>query len=133
MTGAAPLLAVALLALLVGAALPVLYQLYRILKEARAVLDTAGPRLGKALDEVGQAAERLNGIGSTLEAQAQSLGPLFEAASSLGRSIERGGQWLGTAISVGGAVGPAVIAGARAFFSGTDARQPPSAQSGETP
>jgi hypothetical protein len=125
MTSPAPLLAVVLLALLVGAAIPVLYQLFQILRRARVVLDTAAPRLERTLDQVGQAADRLNGIGSTFEAQAQAFTPLFEAASKVGRSIDRSGRWLGTALTVGGAVGPAVIAGVRALFSGTDGRRRP--------
>jgi len=72
MTSPSLLAATALLALLVGAAMPVLYQLYQTLKRARALLDTAGPRLERALDQVGEAADRLNGIGSSLEAQAQT-------------------------------------------------------------
>jgi len=122
MTSPASLLAVVLLAFLVGAAIPVLYQLYRVLSRARALIDTAGPRLERALDQVGQAADRLNGIGSALEAQAQTLRPLFETASKLGQAIHRSGEWLGTAMTVGGGVGPAVIAGVRAFFSRTDDR-----------
>ena len=90
MTSPASLLAVVLLALLVGAAIPVLYQLYRTLSRARALLDTAGPRLEKAFDQVGQAADRLNGIGSSLEAQAQTLKPLFGADPSLAvRTLRR--------------------------------------------
>ncbi len=123
MTNPAPLLAVVLLAFLVGAAIPVLYQLYQVLRRVRALLDTAGPRLERALDGVGQAADRFNGIGSTLEAQVQTLRPLLEAVSKLGRWIDRSGRWLGTAMTVGGALGPAVSAGVRAFFSGTDDRQ----------
>ena len=122
MTSPALLLAVVLLAFLVGAAIPVLYQLYQLLRRARALLDTAGPRLERAFDQVGQAADRINGIGSTLEAQAQTLMPLLETASKWGHRIHRSGQWLGRAATVGGAVGPAVIAGVRAFFSGTDDR-----------
>lgn len=122
MTSPAPLLAVVLLALLIGAAIPVLYQLYQILRRARALLDTAGPRLERTLDQVGQAADRLNGIGSTLEAQAQTLRPFLQAASRLGRLIDHSGEWLGSAMTVGGAVGPAVVAGVRAFFSGTHDR-----------
>ena len=125
MTSPAPLLAVVLLALLVGAAIPVLYQLFQLLRRSRALLDTAGPRLERALDQVGQAADRLDGIGSTLEARAQAFTPLFEAASRVARSIGRSGQWLGTAMTVGGAVGPAVIAGVRALFSGSDDRPRP--------
>ena len=153
MTSPAPLLAVVLLALLVGAAIPVLYQLYQVLRRARALLDTAGPRLERALDQVGQTADRVNRIGSTLEAKAQTLGSMFEAASRFGHSIDRSGKWLGTAMTVAGAIGPAVIAGVRAFFSGTDDhlradrrpahrsrkangpddQQPRMAQSGDTP
>jgi hypothetical protein len=118
-TGPAPLLAVVLLALLLGAAIPVLYQLYRVLRRARSLLDTAGPRLERALDQVSEAAERLHGVGSTLEAQAQALRPLLDAASRLGHLIGRSGTWLGTAMTVGGAAGPALLAGVRAFFSRT--------------
>ena len=127
MTISAPILAVVLLSFLVGAVLPILYQLYHILKRARALLDTAGPRLETTLDRVGQAADRLDGIGATLEAQALTLRPLFEAASRLRHSIDRSGDWLGTAMAVGGAVGPAVIAGVRAFFSGAKAERGPRA------
>lgn len=116
-TSPAPLLAVVLLALLVGAAIPVLYQLYRVLRRARALLDTAGPRLERALDQVSEAAERLHGIGANLEAQVQALRPLLDAGSRLGHLMGRSGTWLGTAVTVGGAAGPALLAGLRAFFS----------------
>jgi len=143
MTVPAPLLAVVLLALLVGAAIPVLYQLFRTLRKARALLDTAGPRLERTLLQVGQAVDRLDGIGSALEARAQTLRPLFVAASRLGRSIDGSGPWWGTAMTVGRAVGPAVLAGVRAFFSGThdrrsskgngpDDQQPRLTESGDT-
>ena len=122
MTSPAPLLAVVLLAVLVGAAIPVLYQLYRTLRRARAVLDTAEPRLEKALDQVGQAADRFNEMSSTFEAQARLLRPLSEVASRLGHSIGRSGGWLATGMTVAGAVAPAVVAGVRAFFSGADDR-----------
>jgi hypothetical protein len=111
------LVVTALLALLVGAALPVLYQLYQALKRARTLIDTVGPRLERTLDQVGQAADRLDRIGSSLEMPARTLRPLLTAASSVGRSIGRSGGWLRTASSVGSALAPAVIAGVRAFFS----------------
>ena len=120
MTSTAPLLAVVLLAVLVGAAIPVLYQAYQVLKRTRMLLDTAGPRLERALVQVGQAADQLSRIGSTLEAQTQTVKPLLEAASKLSCWISRSGRWLGTALIVGGAVGPAMIAGARALFKRTD-------------
>ena len=123
MTSPALVVATALLALFVGAALPVLYQLYQTLKRTRALLDTAGPHLERTLDQVGQAADRLDRIGSSLEAPAQTLGPLLEAASKVGLSIGRSGEWLRAASSVGSAVAPAVIAGVRAFFSRADVRR----------
>ena len=123
MTSPSLLAAIALLALLVGAALPVLYQLYRTLKRTRILLDTAGPRLEKTLEQVGQAADRLDRIGSTLEVPAQTLRPLLVAASRVGHSIGRSGEWLRTASWVGGAVAPALTAGVRAFFSRSDVRR----------
>jgi len=116
MTSPSLLVVTALLALLVGGALPVLYQLYQALKRTRILLDTAGPRLERTLDQVAQAADRLDRIGSSLEVPAQTLRPLLAAASSVGRSIGRSGGWLRTASSLGGAAAPAVIAGVRAFF-----------------
>ena len=117
------LVAIALLALLVGAALPVLYQLYQTLKETRTFLDAAGPHLVKTLEQVGQAADRLDRIGSSLEVPAQTLRPLLQAATTVGLSIGRSGGWLRTASSVGSAVAPAVIAGVRALFSRADVRR----------
>jgi hypothetical protein len=119
MISQAPLLVVVLLALLVGAAIPVLYQLYQVLRRARAVLDSAGPCFERAMDQVGQAADRLNGICATLEAQSQALRPLLEASSRLGHSIDRSRRWLGTGMTLGSAIGPAVMAGVRTFFSRT--------------
>ena len=123
MTSPSLLIATALLALLVGAALPVLYQLFRTLRRARTLLDTAGPQLERTLDRVGQAADRLDRIGSSLEVPAQTLGPLLETASRLGDTIGRSGGWLRTASSVGSAMAPALIAGVRAFFSRADVRR----------
>jgi hypothetical protein len=123
MTSPAVLVAIALFAILVGAALPVLYQLYQTLKRARILLDTAGPHLERTLDQVGQAAERLDRIGSRLEGPAQALRPVLEVATKVGHSIGRSGVWLRTAASVGGAIAPAVIAGVSALFSRAGARR----------
>ncbi len=122
MTSPAPLVAVVLLAFLVGAMLPVLYQLYCILRRARVLLDTAGPGLERAIAQVGRAADRVDGIAATFEAGSRPLRPLIAAASGLGQLIDRSGEWLRMAMSAGGAVGPAVKAGVRAFFVGADDR-----------
>jgi hypothetical protein len=118
MTGPA-LLVVALFAILVGATMPVLYQLHQVLRRARAVLDSSAPRLDRALDGLGQAADRLNGIGSTLQTGVDAIRPLVTAASTLGHVFDSSGRWLWAIAAVGGSVVPAVIAGVRAFFSRT--------------
>jgi ABC-type transporter Mla subunit MlaD len=112
-----PWVGIALPALLVGAALPVLYQLHKTLKKAHAFLDSVGPRLERTLDSVGQAADRVDRLGASLEAPAATFGPLLQTASMVGASAGRSAAWLSAAASVGGAIAPAVIAGVRAFFS----------------
>lgn len=116
------LVAIALFALLVGATLPVLYQVHQTLKRARALLDTVGPNLERTLDRVGQAAERLDRIGARLEGPVQALGPLLASATKVGDSIESSGSWLRRAASIGGALAPAVIAGVSALFLKTEIR-----------
>jgi ABC-type transporter Mla subunit MlaD len=115
MTTGALVVSTLLLTALAGAAFIVLYQIYQVLMKAHALLDAAGPRLVRALDLVSQAADRVNGVGSTLESEAQMLKPLFETASSVGRSINRSGKWLVRATAMGVALGPAVLAGLRAL------------------
>jgi len=116
MTTAAFVVSAMVLALLAGASFVVLYQMYHVLKKARALLDDAGPRLVRALDHVSQAADDISGFGSTLEAEAQMLKPLFETASSVGRSIDRSGKWLMRASTLGAALGPALLSGLRSLF-----------------
>lgn len=120
MSSSSNLVAIALLALLVGAALPVFYQLYQTLRRARTLLETAGPRLERTLDQVGQAADRLDRIGSTFETPAQTLGPLLKVATNVGLTVGRPRTWIPMASSLGIALVPAVFAGVRAFFSRAD-------------
>jgi hypothetical protein len=122
MTSPLLLVAITLFAVLVGATLPVLYQLYQTLKRARAVLDTAGPNLERTLGRVGQAAERIDRLAAHLEGPARSLGPVLAAATTVGDSIGSSGSWLRTAASIGGALAPAVIAGVSALFLRTELR-----------
>jgi len=122
MTSPPLMVAIALFAILVGASLPVLYQLYQTLKRARALIDTAGPHLERTLDQMGQAADRLDRIGSRLEEPARALRPVLTAATTISDSIGRSGTWLRTAMSIGGALAPAVFAGVGAFFSRSEAR-----------
>jgi hypothetical protein len=123
MTSASFLIVATLLTILVGAALPVLYQLYRTLKQTRALLDSAGPHFERTLDQVGSTAERFDWIGERLEGPAQALGPLFEMAAKGGHSIGHSEEWPRMPAPPGGARAPAIIAGVSALLSGSGVRQ----------
>lgn len=87
-------LEIVLVSVLVGTLLPVLFQLASALGSAKRLLETAGPRLERSLDEVTAAAARINHLGEKLEQLTKSVG---------------------MAATVGAAVGPAVAAAVRAF------------------
>jgi hypothetical protein len=90
---------VVLLAVLVGAALPVLMQLWITLRTARSVLATGGQRLDRALEEVTGTATRISQIADSLQALSEKIR---------------------IASAIGAAVGPAVAAAVRAFRAPAD-------------
>jgi len=110
------IVAVVLLAVLVGALIPVLIQLRRTLQSAENVLNTTGPRLDRTLDEVSEAASRVNHLGRSLEKDAEGLRVFTDAAAGLGRSLKQAQESVRVITAVGAAVGPAVAAGLRALF-----------------
>jgi len=110
------IVAVILLAVLVGALIPVLIQLRRTLQSAENVLNTTGPRLDRTLDEVSEAASRINHLGRSLEKDAEGLRVFTDAAAGLGRSLKQAQESVRVITAVGAAVGPAVAAGLRALF-----------------
>ena len=115
------LIVVVLLAVLVGALVPALIQLRRTLKSAENVLQATAPRLDRTLDEVSEAAARINRLGNTLERDAEGLRVFTDAAAGLGRSLKQAQKSLHLMTAVGAAVGPAVAAGLRSLFgAGTD-------------
>ena len=122
MTSPSFLIVAALLAILVGATIPVLYQLYRTLKRTRALLDSAGPHFERTLDQVGNAAERFDWIGERLEGPAQAIGPIFEMAAKAGHSLGHSGEWPRMPAPPGGPLDPGIVAGVSALISGADAR-----------
>ena len=127
------IVAVVLLAVLVGAVVPVLLQLRRTLQSAEHVLNNTGPKLDRTLDEVGEAAARINRLGKSLEKDAEGLGVFTDAAAGLGRSLKQAQESLRVMTAVGAAVGPAIAAGLRALFApagGDDARSRPAEDAG---
>ena len=115
-----------LLAVLVGAALPVLLQLRRTLKRAEDVLESTGPKMDRTLDEVTEAAARINRLGKTLERDAEGLQVFTDAAAGLGRSLKQAQASLRIMSTVGAAIGPALAAGLRSLFASDDGDGPAS-------
>lgn len=117
---------VVVVALLVGAAIPVLVQLSLTLRAARVTLEKTAGRLDVALDAVSQVAQRLDRITAGIdEARVRSL---LEAADSLALTLRRVQDSVRVATAVGAAVGPAVGAAVRAWRAG-----PPGDGAGEGP
>lgn len=98
----------ALLALLVGAAIPALVQLRRTLRSAQDFFETTGRRADALIRELGETARRLNRVTDAVEAKGRTLAAALDALRSVGR--------------IAAAVGPAVTAaiGALAGFSPRD-------------
>jgi uncharacterized protein YoxC len=120
MGDAAGLFTVVLVAILVGAILPVLYQAVQTLKSVRTFVDSTGPRINEAMKEVTDAAARLNGIASALEEEGRRLKPVVDSAANIGRTIATLGESVRSAGTVLGALTPAFIAGVRAYFNRND-------------
>ncbi len=113
-------IAVILLAVLVGAAVPVLVQMRSTLRSAQEVLDRVGPKLERALGEATEAADRLNRMASEFEERARKAKPLFDAASDLGEHLTRLRGSLATAVTLGSTLGPALAAAVKAFVTRKD-------------
>jgi uncharacterized protein YoxC len=107
---------VIVLAILVGALVPVLIQLRKTLRAAESVLGTTGPKLDRTLDEVSEAASRINLLGRSLERDAEGLRVFTDAAANLGRSLKQAQESLRMVTAIGAAVGPAIAAGLRSLF-----------------
>ena len=125
---------VVLLAVFVGAAMPVLFQLYTTLRVTRNLLERLGPKMDNTLIEVRETSRRLNRVGSGLEQSAKRAQVLLDAAGDIGQSIKSLHESLKTATAVGSALGPALAAAVKAFTEmrrGEDEDQ--TAEGGEEP
>lgn len=111
-----------LLAILVGAIVPVLYQAAQTLKSARRQIDALGPRVDQALKELTDVTQKLNRIADTVEDQTDRLRPVVDSVVGIGDSLNKVRKSVSRFSSVIGAVGPAVIAGLGAFLAHRRAR-----------
>jgi uncharacterized protein YoxC len=110
------LLIVLLVAVLVGALLPVLYHLVQTLKSAKQFLDQTGHRLDESLREITETASRFNRIAATVEAESARLQPALDAAAAVGKTIHRAREVVHIASAALGALAPAFFAGIKSYF-----------------
>ena len=115
MSEAPLIIGLVLLAVLVGALLPVFYHAVQTLKSVRQFMETTTPRLEQALREITDTTARLNRIGATLEGEGARLKPLVDSAASLGQTLVGLRRSLHSAGTILTALGPAFLAGLGAF------------------
>ncbi len=105
------IVAVVLVAVLVGAAVPALLQLRRTLRAMESFLETTGVRLNHALDEASGAAAKIQLVTGHIEDGVAELQHLLGAAGSVAESLGELRESLRGILGGIAAIGPA-IAGA---------------------
>jgi ABC-type transporter Mla subunit MlaD len=110
---AAVIAGLVLLALLVGAALPVLAQARTSLRAWQRAVEEAGPRLHRTLDEVSEVAVRLRRELAAFDGGGERVASALGAVDELGRAALELRRTVKVASAVGAAVGPAVAAAVR--------------------
>lgn len=103
-----------LLALLVGASIPVLASLGVTLRAARQTVARSGLQLAEALAAVRSAAERMERLASRLD-EGRRVETLLEAVTSLTQTVNQFREVVRVASAVGAAVAPAVGAAVKAW------------------
>lgn len=111
-----------LLAILVGAIVPVLYQAAQTLRSARRQIDALGPRVDQALRELTEVTQKVNRIANTVETQTDRLRPVVDTVVGIGESLGQVKRTVSRFSTLVGAVGPAVVAGLGAFLAHRRAR-----------
>ena len=106
-------IAVALFAVLVGVAVPVLLQLRRTLKTADNSLEVAERRLDASLREVTTTLSHINRSAEEMEKVTKSLGGLFRTFERVGSPLQRLKSSLRTVSVIPAAIGPMLLAAVR--------------------
>ena len=106
---------VILAAVLVGALLPVLFQVYATLRAIRTNVERLGPRVENTLGEVHEVTERVNRTTAGIEEGVDQMRAVVSKAGEVTKSFHKIRRSLRTGAAVGGAVGPAIVAAVRAL------------------
>ena len=110
MTPAAGWVLIALVAVLVGAAIPVLLQLKKTLKEAEETMEVTGRHLNEALDQLSITLERVNRAAVELESGVTRVSSLLAALGGIGDALGKVRSTVGTVASLGSILGGAFLA-----------------------
>jgi ABC-type transporter Mla subunit MlaD len=126
MTEAAGWVLVALAAVLVGAAVPVLLQLRKTLKTAEQTVDTTGRHLNEALNQLSVTLERVNRASGELEHGVKQVSSLLAALGGIGDALVKVRSTVGTVASLGSILGGALLAafGLRSHHKADDKAEP---------
>ena len=105
-----------LLAVLVGASLPVLFMVFSTLGSFRQLIQRLEPRVDAVLKEVQETTARLNRATVGMDESAQRAKKLLDATGDLGESVQKLNHSLKPAVALGSVVGPAVAVAVRSFL-----------------
>lgn len=108
--------AVALIAILVGAMVPVFIQLRRTLREIERFVTDLKPRVERALTEATDSVVRLNRVGGEMEALVEKVKPVVDSAARVGETLDQAREVMRRAAAFMGALAPALAAALAAFF-----------------
>jgi uncharacterized protein YoxC len=110
MTPIAGWVLVALAAVIVGVAVPVLVQLRKTLRAAEQTLETTGRHLNEALNQLSVTLERVNRASEELEHGVKRVSSLLAALGGIGDALGKVRQTVGSVASIGSIVGGAFLA-----------------------
>jgi uncharacterized protein YoxC len=116
---------VALAAILVGVAVPVLLQLRRTLQAAEQTLLTTGRRVEETLVQLGVTLERVNRASAELEKGVVRVSSLLEALGGVGDALGKVRASVGSMASIGASLGSVLVGALRAAFAGGGRRADP--------
>jgi ABC-type transporter Mla subunit MlaD len=110
---AAVIAGLVVVALLAGAALPVLAQARVSLRALQRAVEEAGPRLNRTLDDVSEVAVRLRRELAAFDKGGERVASALTAVDDLGRAALELRKTVRVAAAIGAAVGPGIAAAVR--------------------
>jgi len=120
---------VVLVAVLVGAVLPLIVQLYGTLHTLRTVVEKSAKDVEAGVQSIHRTADRIDRLGAALEKDGK-MAVIVEGATSAAQIVNQMRGAMQVAGPVAAAVVPAVVAAVRAWKGGMEVDPPPAAPEG---